>query len=115
LPFDAWLSNVRYRFLSPVSCHSAVGQVWPVYVAPMYGHSRLVRPQQKAAIPNSTSPSLPQAPAPNICQVVLDHSSHGRFTSGFTAAGSSSAQRKRHQDQQGEDRKRTFGVAFDHT
>jgi hypothetical protein len=26
LPFDAWLSNVRYRFLSPVSCHSAIGQ-----------------------------------------------------------------------------------------
>jgi hypothetical protein len=27
--FDAWLSNVRYRFLSPVSCHSAIGQSLP--------------------------------------------------------------------------------------
>jgi hypothetical protein len=29
LPFDEWLSNVRYRFLSPVSCHSAIGQSRP--------------------------------------------------------------------------------------
>ena len=27
LPFDASLSNGRYRFLSPVSCHSAFGQL----------------------------------------------------------------------------------------
>jgi hypothetical protein len=36
VPFDAWLSNVRYRFLSPVSCHSAIGQTkppdeWPIF------------------------------------------------------------------------------------
>jgi len=29
LSFEAWLSNVRYRFLSPVSCHSAIGQTKP--------------------------------------------------------------------------------------